>query len=152
FLSYQDFAKATLSELFPEEKIEKSFNRQVFELANCYFENNGDGSFERHELPLLSQISSINDIAIDDYNNDGFQDVFLVGNNYEISTQLGKLDASHGIILLNDREGFFKVHVNPNFDVSGPARDIANVKVNDTEYYIIAINNDVPVFLKKNKN
>ena len=54
----------------------------------------------------MTQISSINALHIDDYNDDGFLDIFLTGNTYDISTQLGKLDASHGSILLNSKEGF----------------------------------------------
>ncbi|MCB0473955.1 MAG: hypothetical protein KDC56_12920, partial [Flavobacteriaceae bacterium] len=70
------------------------------------------------------------------------------GNNYEISTQLGRLDASHGTLLLNDHKGFFKKVDDPDFDVPGPARDIKKLEVNDSTYYIISINNSAPVFLK----
>jgi len=102
---------------------------------------------QKHHYLIYSQ--KINCIAIDDFNNDGFLDVFLVGNNYEISTQLGKLDASHGAILLNDKQGFFKAPKNQDFDVSGAARNIQKMKVGNDLYYIITMNNDVPVFLKK---
>ena len=151
FLSYQDFAKASLTDLFTKEKLANANKKSVHELASCYFENKGDNTFVKHFLPFSSQISSVNDIAIDDFNADGFLDVLLVGNNYEISTQLGKLDASHGTILLNDQQGFFNEHKNQGFDVSGPARSIKKIKVGDDVYYIITMNNDVPVFLKKAK-
>ena len=35
------------------------------------------------------QSSSVFDFAVEDINNDGFKDLLIVGNNYDISTQLG---------------------------------------------------------------
>lgn len=148
YLSYKDFAKANFSELLPKNKIRAATKKQVFELASCYFENLGDNTFKKRELPMLTQLSSINDMEVTDFNNDGFLDVFLVGNNYEISTHLGKLDASHGAVLLNDKSGFFTYQSNQKFDVPGPARHIQKVKVNNVNYYFVSINNGSPIFLK----
>ncbi len=155
YLSYNDFAHAKFNELLPKDKINSADKKKVFELASCYFENIGNNKYKKHQLPLMAQISSVNDIAIEDFNNDGYLDMLLVGNNYEISTQLGRLDASHGVILLNNKEGFFEVHKNQNFDISGPARHIQKVRVNQEINYIVSINNNSPVFLiedQVNKN
>ena len=151
YLSYKDFAQAEFKDLFPANKLKNAYKKQVFELASCYFENLGNNSFKKHLLSFMAQVSSVNDIALDDFNNDGFLDAFLVGNNYHISTQLGKLDASHGLILVNNKEGFFDEKKHQNFDVSGEARDIKKIKIKDDLYYIISINNNKPVFLKINK-
>ncbi len=151
YLSYKDFAQADFSDLLPKNKIKEAAKKYTFELASCYFENLGNNTFKKHVLPFMSQVSSINDIALDDFNNDGFTDVFLVGNNYHISTQLGKLDASHGLILINNQKGFFDEKLNQNFDVSGEARSIEQIKIKNNMYYIISINNNKPIFLKVNK-
>jgi len=151
FLSYKTFANTKFSNLLPVDKINGADKKKVYELASCYFENKGNNSFIKHKLPLITQVSSINSIAVDDFNNDGYLDLFLVGNNYDISTQLGKLDASHGHILLNDKKGFFINQLNQKFDVSGPARDIQKITIGDDVFYIVSINNNTPIFLKKNK-
>jgi len=151
FLSYKDFAKASFTELLPKEKINKAFKKEVFELGSSYFENQGDNTFKRYELPFMAQISSVNDIALDDYDSDGFTDVLLVGNNYNINTQLGKLDASHGLILLNNKKGFFYESLDQDFNISGEAKHIETINIKGELYYIISINNDIPVFLKVNK-
>ena len=117
FLSYKDFAEASFRELLPEEKINGAYKKQVFELGSYYFENKGNTSFQKHRLPFMAQISSVNDIALDDFNSDGFTDVLLVGNNYNINTQLGKLDASHGLILLNNKKGFFYESLDHDFNI-----------------------------------
>ena len=151
YLSYKDFANASFTDLLPKEKIYEAYKKQIFELGSCYFENLGNTTFKKHQLPFMAQISSVNDIAIDDYNNDGFMDVFLVGNNYNINTQLGKLDASHGVILLNNKIGFFDESLDQDFNISGEARNIQKLLINNEMFYVISINNDVPIFIKLHK-
>ena len=151
FLSYKDFAEASFTELLPKDKINGAFKKQVFELGSSYFENQGGNTFKKHQLPFMAQISSVNDIAVDDFNNDGYTDVLLVGNNYNINTQLGKLDASHGLILLNNKKGFFYESLDQDFDISGEARNIDKLSINNEMFYVISINNDVPIFIKLHK-
>jgi hypothetical protein len=148
YLSYTAFANATFKALLPEEKIKKASKKYTFELASCYFENLGNNTYKQKVLPFLAQVSSVNDMALHDFNKDGFTDVLLVGNNYNISTQLGKLDASHGVLLLNDQSGFFKESQHQNFDIPGEARTITKIKIKEDWFYMIAINNDRPIFLK----
>lgn len=149
FPTYREFASARIDEVFDKEKLNKSLKKQVKMLATSYFENDGNNNFRCHVLPSLAQQSSVNAIAMYDFNNDGYQDLLLVGNNYEISTQLGRLDASHGVLLLNDQAGFFQEFGSQDFNIPGAARDIKKVTIKEAVYYVIAMNNDKPVFLKK---
>ncbi|MGB5356591.1 MAG: VCBS repeat-containing protein [Eudoraea sp.] len=150
FLAYKKFAKADLDELFSADKLKKATKLKVYELASCYFENTGKGTFKKMALPLIAQSSTLQAIAVEDFNEDGFQDMLIVGNNYEISTQLGRMDALHGVILQNDQKNGFVELDNQSFDVPGPARDIKNLQIAGRDYYIITINNDTPIFLAKN--
>ncbi len=152
FLSYAEFAKTDFSRLFPKEKIKNAYKKQVYELASCYFENTGNGKFNRRRLPFLTQVSSIKTLYLNDFDNDGYEDILIAGNDYQISTQLGRLDAFHGVLLLNDRKGFFTVKANQSFDISGQARDIKKLKINGIEYLIVSINNNIPIFLRNNDN
>ena len=54
YLSYKEFANATISEVFSAEKLQKSLQKKVFEVATCYFENTGTNSFKKHRLPIVS--------------------------------------------------------------------------------------------------
>ena len=151
FLSYKDFAEATVQEIFGKKNLQTSEIKLVNELKSCYFENNGKGDFIKHPLPLIAQSSAIFDIAVDDLNNDGFKDLLIVGNNYEISTQLGRLDGFHGLALENDKNNNFTWTQNQHLDISGAVRVIKPIRIKEKDYYIIGINNDTPILLLKNK-
>lgn len=150
FLYYKDFAKASLEELFGKDKLESAKKRKVYELATSYFENDGNGNFSPKELPLLVQSSSVNDIYIENIDKERINEILMVGNNFEISTQLGRLDASHGLLLQNDGKG--NLSWKQSLNVSGAARKIEKITINGNEEFIITLNNDSPVFLIKNKN
>jgi len=150
FLFYKDFAKASLEEVFGKATLEEATKKQVYQLNSAYFENDGNGHFSAKKLPKMVQSSSVNNIYIYDIDGDGYKDALLVGNNFEISTQLGRLDASHGLLLQNDGNG--NLVLKQNLQVSGAARDIEKIKINGREEFIIARNNDSPVFLVKNQD
>jgi enediyne biosynthesis protein E4 len=151
YLSYSDFSLASIEDIFGREKLQTASKKQVFQLATSYFENVGQGMFKIRELPFAAQISTVNDIYSEDFNNDGFLDLLLVGNNFEISTQLSRLDASHGVLLLNDSLGNFVQPKGQKFDISGAARNIEKLQYQGDSYLIITRNNDQPIFLKINK-
>ncbi|MCG2462745.1 VCBS repeat-containing protein [Flavobacteriaceae bacterium F89] len=149
YLSFKSFAKASLNDLFSEEKLQAADKKEVYILRSSYFENLGNGQFKRIDLPTMAQSSKVNDILVDDFNKDGFKDVLLVGNDYEISTHLGRMDAMHGIIFLNDRKGGFTWASNQNFDISGPARNAKKIRISDKPNLIIGINNSTPLLLRE---
>jgi len=149
FLSYNAFAKAEIRELFGKKKLQEAEKKKAYQLASVYYENIGNASFKSHPLPFLAQSSSVHDMAVDDFNEDGYPDLLLVGNTYEISTQLGRLDASHGVFLQNDKKGGFRVLGNQEWDINGASRSIEQIKIKDSTFYIVGRNNDTPLFLKK---
>ncbi len=152
FLSYEDFANASVAELFGKNSLEAASRKKVVELASLYFENDGSGNFTSHKLPPIAQTSVIWDIAVDDFNEDGYKDLLIVGNVDEISTQLGRMDALHGLVLLNNPKGLFYWAEQPHLNISGPARHIQKIRRGNNDYYMVSINNGNPVFLvKKNE-
>ncbi len=152
FLSYTSFANASIEELFGDKNLKNAKKKYVYELRSCYFENKGDMVFEKKPLPLLAQASQINDFQIIDYNKDGFEDLLIVGNNYEISTQLGRLDSFHGLFLRNDKNGVFTWDKSQITNIEGAARTSKEIEIKGNKGYIIGRNNDTPIFLSKNEN
>ena len=150
--NYTDYSKARFQDLLPAGKLQKAEKKEVYELASCYFENIGNNHFKKHLLPFEAQVSAIFAIQNYDFNNDGYEDLLIAGNNYEISTQLGRLDASHGTLLINDKKGFFEVSHASIPDISGPARDIKKIHIGNDDCFIISMNNNKPVILKSNSS
>ena len=148
YLSYADFAKAGFNELFPEDILETGFQKSVYELSTCYFENLGNGKFKKHPLPKIAQVSTVQDIFIE---NNPRKSIILVGNNYEISTQLGRMDASHGLILYPSTNDVFKTQDYNYLGVSGAARSIEKIKIKNKENYVISRNNDSLFFVSKER-
>ncbi len=149
YLSYAAFAEADFQDYFSKSKINKSKRNQVYTLSTTYFENKGELNFEVHKLPWEAQISSVHDILINDMNGDGYFDMILGGNTYEISTQLGRLDASYGVALLNDKKGYFKSMGQSDFNVKGAVRSIKEIKIKDSTYFLFAVNSDSLQVVKK---
>ncbi|MBW1297106.1 VCBS repeat-containing protein [Aquimarina litoralis] len=148
-LSYTKFAKAKFSEYLPQQKINTAIKKRVTELQSCYFINDGKGNFEKKYLPKEAQISCINTMYIDDFNNDSYLDILISGNNYELNTQLSRLDAFHGLLLINDQKGNFAPDKNSTFEIQGPARDIEKIVIKNQEHYLTTINNDSITVLTK---
>ncbi len=151
FLSYKDFANAEFNNLFDKKTIQRATLKKVYELSSCYFENIGNGEFQKHTLPFHAQLSSIKTIYLEDYNHDGFIDVLAAGNDYGISTQLSRLDASHGVLLINDKNGFFTIDTESSLNIPGKSRDIAEISIQEEKYLIITLNDASPLFLKMKK-
>ncbi|MEM6892662.1 MAG: VCBS repeat-containing protein [Bacteroidota bacterium] len=149
FLSYLDFANASVEELFGRKALNDANRKQVFELNSCYFENQGDGNFDIKPLPFLTQASQINDILVEDLNEDGYLDVLIVGNNHHISTQLGRLDASHGLFLQNDKKGFFFHNHKQDPSIDGVVQSIGSINLNQKLKFIIGRNNAPTLMLSK---
>jgi hypothetical protein len=150
FLSYKDFSLATIEDLFGETKLIKADKKEIFELRSSYFENIGNGTFKKHLLPFITQASQVNDIVADDFNKDGYKDLLIVGNNFEISTQLGRLDSFHGLILQNDKKGGFFWVSDDSLKVSGASKTLQKIKLNGQNSYVVGRNNDSPIFLINN--
>ncbi|MCK0161532.1 VCBS repeat-containing protein [Allomuricauda sp. F6463D] len=150
FLFYKDFAKASLEELFGDDKLEEATKRKVYLLATSYFENDGNNNFSIKELPRLVQSSSVNDIYLVKNSEERINEILMVGNNFEISTQLGRLDASHGFLLQNDNNG--TITWKQNLGISGAARKIEKINRNGNAEFIITMNNGAPVFLVQKQN
>jgi len=152
FLSYKSFAEASMNELFDGEQLKNSEKKQLNMLETAYFENVGGANFEKGQLPIISQSSIVYDIMVDDLNSDGYKDVLIVGNDHEISTQLGRLDAFHGLFLQNDKKGGFLWNNDALPHISGASRAIEKITMNGSIGYVIGRNDSSPLFLLKKKN
>ena len=113
----------------------KSGNTWIRALISTYlYSDKGDFNFEATPLPWTAQISSIQAIRSMDINDDGYLDLIIGGNTYEMSTQLGRLDGSYGEILINKGGKGFVVESNKTYNIKGAVRSIENITINEDEW------------------
>ncbi len=109
FPTYESFGEATVSEIYTKKVLNNSLHLKSETFASCYFENTGNGNFKLHKLPNEAQLSSINGIIIDDFNNDGHLDILAAGNLYNTEIVTPRNDGSVGVYLTGNGKGSFEV-------------------------------------------
>lgn len=107
FKNYDQFASASLSKIYTPEKLEKSLHYQAHTFASVYVENQGNGKFQIHELPIEVQTSSINSFLALDYDQDGNMDVICGGNLFMSEVETPRNDACFGWLLRGNGNGQF---------------------------------------------
>ncbi len=142
FLYAEDFAKATLKDIFPEEKLRKADTLSADYFSNAILINQGDLHFTVQPMPWEAQLSPYKDAVVVDANGDNLPDILLVGNYYENNIQIGRYDADFGTILLNRGGGKFTAGILNGLVLKGQARHISPIKISGREAYIIVNNND----------
>ena len=151
FPNYSSFSKASLTEVYTPSKLDKALTYESKTFANSVFINEA-GNFVQKPLPLLAQTSSINDMVIEDFNEDGNLDILLAGNLFGSEVETPRNDASFGLLLTGFGNGEFKA-TSPKesgINIRGEVKTIQKIKMgNEDSYYLIARNN-MPLILLKN--
>ncbi len=152
FLSYSSFAKAKFEDLFEKDLIRSAEVKKVFNLASVLIENKGDLNFEMFKLPKFAQISPIHAILIKDLDRDGKVDLFVGGNDFQLNTQLGRLDASTGQVFTLNKSGNFEINfkLTKKMTASGAIRDIQPIEIGKENYFIISRNDQSLNWIKEN--
>lgn len=142
FLYAEDFAKATLKDIFPEDKLLQADTLSADYFSNAILINQGNLHFTVQPMPWEAQLSPYRDAAVVDANGDNLPDILLVGNYYENNIQMGRYDADFGTILLNKGGGTFIAGPLNGVVLKGQSRHIGPIKIAGRESYIVVRNND----------
>jgi hypothetical protein len=151
FLYGEDFAKATLEELFTKEKLQKSDTLTANYFANSILINKGDLNFDVQPMPWQAQLSPYRDAVVVDANGDNLPDILLVGNYYENNIEMGRYDADFGTILLNKGNNKFSAESLNGLQIKGQTRHIKTININNAPAYILARNNDSAMIIRFKK-
>ncbi len=142
FLYAEDFAKATIDDIFSEKKLKNSQILTADFFSNAVLINNGQLNFTAKSLPCEAQLSSFRDATVVDWNNDSLPDILLGGNFYDNNIQMGRYDADFGTVLINKGHGAFRTETINGLAVKGQVRHILPVTINHKQAFILARNND----------
>tara|TARA_B000000557_G_C20797113_1_gene453739 strand:+ start:1 stop:1668 length:1668 start_codon:yes stop_codon:yes gene_type:complete len=142
YLKYNSYKNQTVHDIFNLEKIKSSYINYVYNLKTSAFINNGAG-FSNLELPVETQFSNVFAIEINDYNNDGYNDIILGGNLYNVKPEVGRYDANYGQILLGNNKLDYKVapYKKSGLLFKGQVRDFSTFKNLKGDNYLIVLNN-----------
>lgn len=151
YKNYDSFSTATLEDIYTEDDLDKSLHYQVKSFASVYIEND-KGNFKIHQLPNEVQISSINQILVKDFDNDGNLDAVMAGNLHVSEVETPRADAGIGLFLKGAGNGTFTPidARNSGFYAPGDVKDLAEINIKGRAYIIAAKNNDQLQFIKVN--
>lgn len=144
FNTFTSYAEADVFEIYEKTKLESALHLQANTFESVYIENKGNGTFEFSPLPVEAQISSVNDILIEDYNNDHIPDLLIAGNMYGTEVKTPRNDAGIGLYLAGDGKGGFRPlkYQESGFFVPYDVKCLAEIKQNNSGYIIVGCNND----------
>ena len=151
YSTYKAYAKSSFKDLFDKKEMSGAGRWQVQTFESLLLNNKGDGTYGVKPLPPELQKAPIYAFNVDDYDNDGYQDILAVGNFYGNQVSLGKYDASFGHLLKGNRSGDWEaIHpTNSGFVVKGEARDIGQLSTSTGEKLIlVSRNNDKLISFK----
>ncbi len=143
FPSYEEFGNSNLTNIYGES-LKTAFNLKAKTFSSAYIENLGGGKFNIKPLPKIAQISSINDILIDDYDNDGNKDLLISGNLYTSEIETPRNDAGTGLFLKGNGKGrFTPVSIKESgFFTPNDVKDLKKIQIGDKQIILVANNND----------
>jgi hypothetical protein len=142
FLYAEDFAKASLSDLFGTDKLSNAEVLSADYFSNTVFINNGQLGFDARPMPFEAQLTSFKDAVIINANNDNLPDLLLMGNYYGNNIEMGRYDADYGTILINKGKGEFVCASMNGLAVKGEVRHIRKINIGKKEAFILARNSD----------
>ena len=142
YLYAEDFAKASLGDIFKKGKLGSASLFTANYFSNVILINDGKWNFTLKELPWQAQLTPYHDAAIAEMNGDGRPDILLAGNFYPNNIQMGEYDADYGAVLLNSGNGDFSYALLNGTVIKGEIRRIKKLTVRNESIFILARNND----------
>ena len=144
FKDYNSFAIADIEDVYSDLGLKDALelNANTF---SSYILQNENGHFNKIELPNYAQISSINDILIDDFNQDGMKEVLVAGNLYTSEVETTRNDASYGSVITFDGNLNNMKALQPSQSglfIKGDCKKIGKIIIGEVHYVISAINDD----------
>ena len=146
YVKYVDYAGRKINEILDENQLKQAVTKQVFTGETAILINNGKGGFTFQTLPIEAQVSPVCGVIFTDYDDDGRMDLLLTGNFLDVLPEIGRYDASYGVVLRNKGKAINGAiayeSVNPalsGFFVRGQVRRMARLAQGQL---ILAKNND----------
>ncbi len=98
FPTYDQFARATLPQIYGESRLSSARELQCDELRHLVFART-DGPFRATPLPRAAQVAPVQGIAAVDVDGDAVLDLVLAHNSFAPEPETGRFDGGLGLVL-----------------------------------------------------
>ncbi|GAB3891141.1 VCBS repeat-containing protein [Spirosoma agri] len=102
FVKFNDYAGKKISDLLDEDQLKQAIVKQSFMSNSVLLINDGKGKLTLQVLPAEAQFSPMCSATFLDYDGDGHTDLVLAGNFFDVLPEIGRYDASYGVVLRNE--------------------------------------------------
>jgi len=144
FQRYADYGAATFDKVIPPGNRAGMQLLQVEQLASGWLENRGGGQFSLHPFPNIAQVAPIFGLTAGDFDGDGNLDLLLTGNSYASDAQIGRYDASQGLVLLGNGRGGWNPRqpAQSGFQADGDQKALVRLQAGERTIWVASANND----------
>jgi hypothetical protein len=146
--SFKEFASLTLPDIYGEQALNNATHETVHNFNSFILKFNKNNQFEIEQLPVQAQFSPTLSAVTFDFNNDGYLDIFGVGNVYEAEVETIRYDASKGFVLLGNKNGGFDFLNDTSYFNNNEAKVISKIVINNQPHFIILNKNNALKVLK----
>ncbi|HUJ43134.1 MAG TPA: FG-GAP-like repeat-containing protein [Opitutaceae bacterium] len=102
-----NYAPATLAQIFGEDKLNAARRFAATEFRSGVFLSQPDGTYRFEPLPRLAQIAPLQGMVAGDFDGDGHADLYAVQNSYAPIPYVGRFDGGLSQLLRGDGHGHF---------------------------------------------
>jgi enediyne biosynthesis protein E4 len=146
FVKFEAYAGKKITDVLSEGQLKLATIKQVYTGETLLLLNDGKGNLTAQPLPNEVQFSPVCGAVFIDYDNDGRTDLVMAGNFFDVLPEIGRYDASYGLVLRNTGKTANKTvayeAINPavsGFFVKGQVRQMTRLKQGQL---VIVKNND----------
>ncbi len=141
-----NYAHATLGEIFGEDKLAKAQRFAATELRSGVFLSQGDGTYHFDPLPRMAQIAPLQGIVAGDFDGDGHADIYAVQNSFAPIAPIGRFDGGLSQLLRGDGRGRFTAAAvaDSGLLVTGDAKALVVLDLDQDGWpdFVVSRNND----------
>jgi len=147
--TYEEFANSSLIDIYGERELSRATHLTASHFQSIVLKNKKNGTFEIIELPKYAQFSPTLSIETHDLNDDGYPDIFAVGNVFDAEVETIRYDASKNYVLLGGAKNDFQfINDISYFNDDKEAKAIKKIVIKGIIHFIILNKNDSLRILK----
>lgn len=106
YIKFTDYAGKKLNEILDEKQLQSAVVQRAYTNESIVLRNDGNGKLTYMALPKEAQFSPVCGIEVADVNGDQTPDLVLSGNFHDVLPEIGRYDASYGLVLLGGPAGW----------------------------------------------